>query len=82
MSSGWRSTTSVPGASRRAGTRPGFLDVPRAEMLAALRAAGVALSPTFGPTHVRAVTHLDLEDADIDRAIELVAETLHSHAIA
>ena len=58
------------------------LDLPRAEILAALRAAGVALSPTFGATHVRAVTHLDLEDADIDRAIELVAETLHSHAIA
>ena len=45
-------------------------------MLAALRDAGVALSPTFGATHVRAVTHLDLDDADIDRALELVAETL------
>jgi len=58
------------------------LDLPRAELLAALRAAGVALSPTYGPTHVRAVTHLDLEDADIDRAVELVAETLVPHAVA
>jgi len=58
------------------------LDMPRAEMLSALRAAGVALSPTFGPTHVRAVTHLDLDDADIDRAIEIVSETLVRHAAA
>ena len=58
------------------------LDLPRAEMLSALRAAGVALSPTFGPTHVRAVTHLDLDDADIDHAVELVAETLQPHAVA
>ena len=58
------------------------LDLPRAETLAALRAAGVALSPTFGATHVRAVTHLDLDDADIDRAIEVVAETLVAHAVA
>jgi len=58
------------------------LDMPRAEMLSALRAAGVALSPTFGLTHVRAVTHLDLDDADIDRAIEIVSETLVRHAAA
>ena len=58
------------------------LAVPRAEMLSALRAAGVALSPTFGPTHVRAVTHLDLDDEDIDRAVETVAETLAPHAVA
>ena len=58
------------------------LDVPRAEMLATLRSAGVALSPTFGPSHVRAVTHLDLDDADIDGAIEIVADALAPHAIA
>ena len=58
------------------------LDLPRADMIAALRDAGVAVSPTFGPSHVRAVTHLDLEDADIDRALELVPETLGRYAVA
>ena len=58
------------------------LDLPRAEVLSALREAGVALSPTYGSSHIRAVTHLDLDDADIDRALELVPEILgaHSHA--
>ena len=64
--------------SRRTSSRstPRRLDLPRAEVLAALREAGVALSPTYGPSHIRAVTHLDLDDADIDRALELVPETL------
>jgi threonine aldolase len=52
------------------------LDLSRADVLAALRAAGVGLSPTYGPTHIRAVTHLDLDDADIDRALELVPAAL------
>ena len=56
------------------------LDLPRADVLAALREAGVGLSPTFGPTHIRAVTHLDLDDNDIDRALELVPETLGAYA--
>ena len=58
------------------------LDLPRADVLAALRAAGVGLSPTYGPTHIRAVTHLDLDDADIDRALELVPEALGAYARA
>ena len=58
------------------------LDLPRADVLAALRAAGVGLSPTYGPTHIRAVTHLDLDDADIDRALELVPEVLRAYARA
>jgi threonine aldolase len=55
------------------------LDLSRADVLAALREAGVALSPTYGLSHIRAVTHLDLNDDDIDRALELVPETLVAH---
>ena len=58
------------------------LALTRAEALAALRDAGIAVSPTYGPTHIRAVTHLDLTDADIDRAIEIVADVLEAHARA
>ena len=59
------------------------LELPRAEVLAALREAGVGLSPTYGPTHIRAVTHLDLDDDDIDRALELVPAALEdAHARA
>jgi len=59
-----------------------LLDLPRPQVLAALREAGVGLSPTFGPTHIRAVTHLDLDDADIERALEIVSEALGAHARA
>ncbi len=52
------------------------LELSRSEALDSLRAAGVALSPTFGDSHIRAVTHLDLDDDDIDRALELVPEAL------
>jgi threonine aldolase len=44
--------------------------------LALLRDAGVGLSSTIHPTVVRAVTHLDVDDDDIDRAAELVPEAL------
>jgi threonine aldolase len=54
------------------------LDLPRAEVLAVLREAGVGLSPTYGPTHIRAVTHLDLTDDDIERALELVPAALEA----
>ena len=58
------------------------LSVSREDALDALRDAGVAMSPTFGPTHIRAVTHLDLEDEDIERAIELVPAALAPHVRA
>jgi len=58
------------------------LDLPRAEVLALLRGAGVGLSPTYTPSHIRAVTHLDLDDGDIDRALELVPATLDAYAHA
>ncbi len=55
------------------------LALSRDEVLVALRQAGIALSPTYGPSHIRAVTHLDLADADIDLAIEAVPEALGAH---
>jgi threonine aldolase len=46
------------------------------EALAALEAAGVLLSGTVHATVVRAVTHLDVDDADVERALELLPQAL------
>lgn len=52
------------------------LQLDRAEGLARLRDAGVGLSSTIHPTVARAVTHLDLDDDEIDAACELVPAAL------
>jgi threonine aldolase len=57
------------------------LTVSREDALQALREAGVAMSPTYGPSHIRAVTHLDLDDDDVERALELVPAVLAEHAL-
>jgi threonine aldolase len=44
--------------------------------LARLRDEGVMLSTTIHPTVVRAVTHLDVSDDDVDEAIERIPRTL------
>jgi threonine aldolase len=44
-----------------------------------LAAEGVLMIP-FSPTTVRAVTHMDLSAADIDRALEIIAHFLKSLA--
>ena len=54
----------------------GAIGVGRDEALASLREAGVGLSSTIHPTVLRAVTHLDVGDDDIDRAIELAPRAL------
>jgi len=54
----------------------GPLGLTRDEALARLRDAGVGLSSTIHPTVLRAVTHLDLSDEDVERAVELVAPAL------
>jgi threonine aldolase len=54
----------------------GALGLDQADALARLRDAGVGLSSTIHPTIVRAVTHLDVVDDAIDRAIELVPRAL------
>jgi threonine aldolase len=46
------------------------------EALARLHADGVGLSGTIHPTVLRAVTHLDVSDDDIERAIELIPRSL------
>ena len=50
----------------------GALGYGRDEALARLRDGGVGLSSTIHPTVIRAVTHLDVDDDEIERAIELV----------
>ena len=52
------------------------LGLERDDALARLREAGVGLSSTIHATVIRAVTHLDLDDGAIDRAIELAPEAL------
>jgi threonine aldolase len=48
----------------------------RAGALARLREQGVMLSSTIHPTVVRAVTHLDVTDEDIDAAIDRIPRAL------
>ena len=47
-----------------------------------VRDAGVAISRTMRPGFLRAVTHLDLTDDDIDRAAELVPQALGAYVHA
>ena len=54
----------------------GPLGLTSQEALARLAAAGVGLSMTIHPNVLRAVTHLDVSDEDIDRALELIPQTL------
>ena len=46
------------------------------EAMARLAEQGVALSGTIHPTILRAVTHLDVDDEDIDRALEAIPAAL------
>ena len=46
------------------------------DALARLADAGVLLSGTVRPGVIRALTHLDIDDADVDRAIEAVPQAL------
>jgi threonine aldolase len=52
------------------------LGLERPEALARLADAGVGLSTTIHPTVMRAVTHLDVSDDDIERASELIPDAL------
>jgi threonine aldolase len=60
----------------------GELGLERDAALARLRDAGVGLSSTIHPTIARAVTHLDVDDEAIDRAIELAPEALGARVAA
>ena len=89
-SSAWPTTTRAPGAWPRASPRcPASSSTPppsrrtssssrcptRRAFTAALAAEDVEMSH-FGPTRVRAVTHLDVDDAGIDRALAVAAQAL------
>jgi threonine aldolase len=54
----------------------GRLGLDRSEARQRLDDHGVALSSTVHPTVMRAVTHLDVSDEDIDRAVELIPQAL------
>ncbi len=51
------------------------LGMSRPDVLALLAERGVGLSATIHPTVIRAVTHLEIGDPDIEDAIEVVAAT-------
>ena len=52
------------------------------EALERLAQQGVGLSMTVHPTILRAVTHLDVDDDDVDRAVELIPRALGALARA
>jgi threonine aldolase len=60
----------------------GALGLETAEALMLLRAHDVALSTTIHPRVIRAVTHLDVSDNDVDRACEAVPTALESRVEA
>ena len=49
----------------------------RAVAIERMKANGVLVSTTVHPTIVRAVTHLDITDADVERAIEAIPQALN-----
>ncbi|HWH05817.1 MAG TPA: threonine aldolase family protein, partial [Gaiellaceae bacterium] len=53
-----------------------------AEAIALLLEQGVALSPTIHPGILRAVTHLDVTDDDVDAAIEAIPRALRARVEA
>jgi threonine aldolase len=54
----------------------GPLGLTREEAMARMKDEGVLLSTTVWPTKVRAVTHLDVDDDDIDAAIDAIPRAL------
>jgi threonine aldolase len=58
------------------------LGVEKPEALARLREAGVGLSSTVHATLIRAVTHLDVTDDDIDGAVDAIPRALGALARA
>jgi threonine aldolase len=60
----------------------GPLGLTTAEALERLAQQGVGLSMTVHPTRLRAVTHLDIDDEDVERAIQLIPRALGALARA
>jgi threonine aldolase len=80
LAEGWRES-GVPVAQDVVDTNFVLVDVgalgfEKPEAVARFEAEGVGLSGTFGPGLLRAVTHMDLSDEDVERALELVPRAL------
>lgn len=60
----------------------GSLGLGEHEALDRMRMTGVALSRTMKPGVLRAVTHLDIDDDDVERALELVPQALEARVHA
>jgi threonine aldolase len=60
----------------------GPLDLTKADALERLWQQGVGLSMTAHPTKLRAVTHLDVDDDDIEQAVDLIPRALGTLAHA
>jgi threonine aldolase len=60
----------------------GALGLDTTDALARLADAGVGLSATPHPGVLRALTHLDVDDEDIERALELIPKALGVFAAA
>ena len=58
------------------------LGLSSADAIARLADAGIGLSATVKPGVLRAVTHLDIDDDDVDRALEVVPRALEAFARA
>lgn len=86
LAEGW-ATAGVPVLLDRVETNFVQLDVAAlgldpAEALARLRRRGVALSQTIHATIIRAVTHLDVTDDDVEAALEAVPRALLEDTVA
>jgi threonine aldolase len=57
------------------------LGLERTQALSMLQEAGVGLSATIHPTVLRAVTHLEIDDEDVERAIALIPQALGAAAL-
>ena len=86
LAEGW-AAAGLPVARERVETNfvqvdVGALGLGRDDALRRLREGGVGLSSTIHPTIVRAVTHLDVTDDDVERAVELVPRALETRVAA
>ncbi len=85
LAEGWaaaRRLRSISCASRRTSSRstPARSASARGEAMQRLAEAGVRLSGTVRPGVIRAFTHLDIDDAAIEAAIERGGVALDAHA--
>jgi threonine aldolase len=86
LAEGW-SAAGVPVLADRVETNfvqvdVGSIGLTSVEALALLRQAGVALSATIHPGVLRAVTHLDVDDGDVEAALAAVPRALLERRVA